>query len=57
MPYWIVLPIFLNSTPGAQIDIALSRHSLVTYGNYTQKANKEDFFVSMTMPEEHQVEI
>lgn len=30
-PYWIVMPIFLYSTPGAHIDIALSKHSLVTY--------------------------
>lgn len=30
MPYWIVFPIFLSSTPGAHIEIALSRHSLVT---------------------------
>lgn len=28
--YCIVLPILLNSTPGAQIDIALSKDSLVT---------------------------
>lgn len=37
-PHWIVLPIFFNSTPGAHMDIALSRHSLVTWSIYSKKS-------------------